>query len=123
MAKYSTQALDRISKDLKNDNIKTIPIETESVLLDKLIDRRNWPREWQTSSFAPTGNFNHALSVLDVVYPNTEWQLRYNSDTETYESYIGDKKYSVFSANRTRSLILAIWHYHLLSAAETEKGT
>lgn len=122
MTRYSQQIVDSVSDDLKDYKIKVISSDLENLIIEYLLNKlkhsNQFPLKWRTASFHPAGNVQDAFAVLGEFYPSVPvWALEGKGDG-IIESYIFDKKYSVFAPTPARSLLLAIWNYTLLKEKE-----
>lgn len=114
MVKYSEQAKDKISFLLKNDNIKVIDISVENAILEILLNGIEFPKTWKNPKFSPANQYKDSLDVLGYFHNKDDWNISFQKDTEMFEVYVVDKKYSVANKSLSRAIMLALWNCNQL---------
>ena len=116
MAKYSNQAIDKVTRQLNDRKVRTVDGETENMIIDSLLSRRyvDWPPHWKSEKFSPTNNVRDAFDLLREVHPSANFHLDYNSDDKLWECFVVDRKYSVACFDLPRTIVLAVWNYYVL---------
>lgn len=114
MVDYSQQVKDKISSILTNDRIKVVDVSVENAVLEILLNKRETPRGWKRTGFSPANVYKDAFEVLGYVNAGKTWQVHFHEDTQLFEVYVVDKKYSVVASSLARAIMLALWNYNQL---------
>lgn len=114
MTKYSDQAKDKIYNLISNPNVTLVEASVENALIDILLNGKPLPREWKKASFSPANQYKDAIELLGFFHGVDEWNIAFHKDTQMFEVFVVDKKYSVAAARLSRAVVLALWNYHQL---------
>lgn len=114
MVDYSQQVKDKITSILTNDKIKVVDVSVENAVLEILLNKRETPRSWKRTGFSPANVYKDAFDVLGYVNAGKNWQIQFHEDTQLFEVYVVDKKYSVAAAGLARAIMLALWNHNQL---------
>jgi hypothetical protein len=114
MVNYSEQALDRISSILADPKFKIIDVGVENAVLEILANGREFPKSWRKTNFSPANVYQDSFDVLGFMHAGDDWNIRHHKDTDMFEAYVVDKKYSVASFSLSRAIFSSMYNYHML---------
>jgi len=110
---HSRQLKDDISKRLANEKINPLDLETESSIIDILVEN-NKPNKWAKFDFNPAENLADCVELVETAFPQEIWSVDREIDG-FYVAYVANDSYSVVSFSSSRALIWAAWNAYRIS--------